>query len=69
MESPTEDGAIARPLVEVATELRAKVEAALVPVCKILDEAGDAGFLVTFSIAPDYNRRSQVTNISIVKPF
>jgi hypothetical protein len=58
-----------RPDAEIAAELRAKMEAAWEPVCRVLDEARAAGFEISSAAEPDYAGRHRLTRLIIAKHF
>jgi hypothetical protein len=47
---------------EIARDMAARVVAALVPVCAVMDEARKHGFDISFQLGPDWTGRTVVAN-------
>ena len=58
-----------RPDIEVAKDLKTEILTELEDVCGILDKANAAGFHISFNIAPRWDGKQIVNQLTIAKHF
>lgn len=58
-----------KPDVEIANELKAKIIEALQPALKVMDEAKEHGFSISFSLGPDCMGRHGIVQMQVSKLF
>lgn len=58
-----------RPDADTAAELKRRIEQALAPLCEITDEAAAAGFVVNFTLGPDYRQKTIIQNLLVAKKY
>lgn len=52
-----------------AREIREKLEKALEPVCRVMDEAVKGGFTINFNLMPDYRQMHVIGLLKVMKEF
>lgn len=58
-----------KPDAEVAKELKARIIETLQPALKVMDEAKEHGFTISFNIGPDFLGRNHITVLQLSKLF
>lgn len=58
-----------KPDAEIAKELKAKIIETLQPALKVMDEAKDHGFAISFNLGPDFMGKHNITVLQVSKLF